>query len=82
MCTNVDMEGPNGNHSKNLMLKSKPRPLGVERDQRRDRKILEHHIEGQHDKLDNVFDAKPYHTEKIRPHNWNMECCEWPHLYP
>jgi hypothetical protein len=76
------MEGPNGRCSKDLMLKSKPRPLGVERDQRGDRKILEHHLKGKHDKFDNVFDAKPYHTKKIRPHNLNMECSEGPHPYP
>ncbi len=78
MCTNVNMEGPNGRCSKDLMLKSKPTPLGVEKDQKGDRKILEHHLEGKHDKLDNGFDAKPYHIEKIGPHNWNMECHEGP----
>jgi hypothetical protein len=75
-------ERPNRMHSKYLMLKSKPRPLRVERDQRGDRKILEYHLEGIHDKLDNVFDAKPYHTKKIKPHNQNMECHEGPHPYP
>jgi hypothetical protein len=65
MCVyNMDMEGPNGRSSKDLMLKSKPRPLGLEKDQRRDEKILENYMEGKHDKLDNAFDAKPYHTEK------------------
>jgi hypothetical protein len=58
------MEGTNGGRSKDLMLKPKPRRLGVERDQRGDRKILEHHLEQKHDKLDNAFDAKPYHTAK------------------
>jgi hypothetical protein len=30
-------------------------------------------MEGKLDKLDNVSNAKPYHVEKIWPHNWNME---------
>ncbi len=30
-------------------------------------------MEGKPNKLDNFFNAKPYHIEKIRHHNWNME---------
>jgi hypothetical protein len=43
---------------------------------------LERHLEGEHDKLDNVSNVEPWNIGKIKLHKWDMEHCEEPHHYP
>jgi hypothetical protein len=46
------------------------------------KKNMENHMEGELDKPDNAFSAKPYHAKKIGPQNQNMEHCKRTHPYP
>jgi hypothetical protein len=56
-------------HSKDLMLKSKPKPLrgggGAKEETQKPKELLE----GKSDKLENVFDVEPCHDGKIKFHN-------------
>jgi len=55
-------------HSKNVMLKSKPKPLrrvGGKEETQKPRELLE----GKPDKLENAFDVEPCHDGKIKFHN-------------
>ncbi len=75
MCTNAIKESPNGRHSKDLMPKSKPKPLGG--------KGTKGEIEepgdpygGRIEKPDNAFDEESCHTRKIKLHNQNTKHCK------
>ncbi len=68
VCTNTIRESPNGRHSKDLMPKSKPKPLGGKGAKGEIEEPRNPHG-GKRRKPDNVFDDELGHIRKSKVHN-------------